>query len=161
MKKVIFSLCISFILIICSCDNSQYLFRENISIKNEIWTVEDQLPFHFTISDTQKLYNIGFNIRYTDTYPKQNIYVFLHTVFPNGMRAHDTISVDLFSPEGKPFGNGKRVIELQKYFSQVRFPMTGQYTMTLEQAMRVDSLPGMISMGLYIAEPKNRTNNGQ
>jgi gliding motility-associated lipoprotein GldH len=169
MKKILFTLWICLILFFCSCDNSQYLLRESISIENETWIVDNQLPFYFTATDTQKIYKIGFNIRYTNDYPMQNIYVFLHTVFPNGMRAHDTIDIDLFSPEGQPLGKGKKFIELQKYFSRVQFPMTGQYTMSLEQAMRTDTLPGIISMGLCIAEQKveqktekkKRINNGK
>lgn len=152
MKKIIFISWICFLFSIYSCENSQYLFRENTSIENETWLVNNQVPFHFTATDTQEIYKIGFNIRYTNAYPMQNIYVFLHTVFPNGMKAHDTIDIDLFSYDGQPLGEGKKIIELQKYFSRVQFPMTGQYTMTLEQAMRVDSLPGMVSIGLCIAQ---------
>ncbi|MDR1459113.1 MAG: gliding motility lipoprotein GldH [Bacteroidales bacterium] len=156
MKKIIFILGTCFLLSTYSCDDSQYLFRENTSIENETWFVNNQIPFRFTVTDTQEIYKIGFNIRYTNDYPMQNIYVFLHTVFPNGMRTHDTIDIDLFSLEGKPLGKGKKTIELQKYFSRVQFPVAGQYTMSLEQAMRIDSLPGMVSMGLYIAQQKKQ-----
>jgi len=149
MKKSVFIVCVSAFFIF-SCDNSRYLFRENVSVTNDVWTVQDQIPFRFTVSDTVKNYTIGFNIRYTNAYPKQNLYVFLHTVFPNGLRANDTLSIDLFSIDGTPIGKGNRVIELQYPVSQVRFPITGEYFMILEQAMRTDSLPGIVSMGLYI-----------
>jgi gliding motility-associated lipoprotein GldH len=159
MKKIIFALWICFLLLICSCDDTQYLFRGNTSVENEIWQVNNQIPFHFTVTDTQEIYKIGFNIRYTNTYPMQNIYIFLHTVFPNGMKAHDTIDINLFSLEGKPLGKGKKTIELLKYFSRVQFPLRGEYTMFLEQAMRTDSLPGIVSVGLYITEQKRTANN--
>ena len=153
MKKSIFILLsLSFLLGISSCKHSPYFFMENITIENGIWTAKNQIPFHFTVSDTTSIYKIGFNIRYTDAYPNQNIYIFLHTTFPNNLHTRDTISIDLFSAEGNPLGKGKRVVELQTYFSQVRFPMAGQYTMTLEQAMRTDSLPIVISMGLCISD---------
>ena len=156
MKKAIHILLYAnFLLMICSCDNSQYLFRENTSIDNEVWRVNTQIPFRFTVSDTTQIYKIGFNIRYTYSYPQQNLYVFLHTVFPNGMRTHDTLSVDLFSPEGKALGKGKRVLELQHYFARVKFPMSGEYFMSLEQAMRMDTLQGVTSMGLYISKMEN------
>jgi len=152
MKKAIFILCANILLFMCSCDDANYLFRENVSTENGTWAVEDKIPFRFTVTDTVEIYAVGFNIRYTNAYPQQNLYVFLHTIFPNGLWAHDTISIDLFDTEGIPLGKGKRVIELQNYFSHVRFPMTGEYIMILEQAMRRDTLPGIISMGLYIAE---------
>ena len=155
MKKSVLILCVNVLLVVCSCDNSHYFFRENVSVTNEIWAVQDKIPFRFTVSDTLKNYTVGFNIRYTNAYPKQNLYVFLHTVFPDGLRANDTLSIDLFSADGTPIGKGNRVIELQQSFSQVRFPMAGQYFMILEQAMRTDSLSGIVSMGLYIVEPEN------
>ena len=154
-KKIIYYLCVLLFLSLISCERTQYLINDNKIIENEMWTVDNQLPFYFSISDTQKIYEIGFDIRYTSDYPKQNMYVFLHTIFPNGMRTHDTISVDLFSPMGEPFGKGKRVKELQQSFSYVKFYMEGDYTMTIEQAMRMDTLPGVVSFGLYITEPTN------
>jgi len=152
MKNKLLILCVNILLFISSCENSDYFFRENLSFKGESWAVQDKIPFQFEISDTSKTYKIGFNIRYTNAYPQQNLYVFLHTVLPDGMHMHDTISVDLFSIEGNPLGKGHRVIELQTYFSRVRFPMMGEYTITLEQAMRLDTLQGVISMGLCIRE---------
>ncbi|MDR2410017.1 MAG: gliding motility lipoprotein GldH [Bacteroidales bacterium] len=159
MKKKIFASWICFLLLVCSCDNSQYLFSGNTVIENEVWHVDNQIPFRFTVTDTQQIYKIGFNIRYTNAYPVQNIYIFLHTVFPNGMKAHDTIDINLFSPEGEPLGKRGKTIELLEYFSRVQFPQTGQYTMSLEQAMRTDSLLGMVSVGLYIAKPKKTEHN--
>ena len=147
MKKGIFLLCVIIFVSICSCDNSHYLLRENFYMKNESWAVQDKIPFRFTVTDTVKIYKVGLNIRYTNAYPQQNMYVFLHTIFPNGMLAHDTLSIDLFDVEGKPFGKGKRVFELQNYFSRIRFPMSGEYTMVLEQAMRCDTLGGVVSVG--------------
>jgi gliding motility-associated lipoprotein GldH len=134
---------------------------ENTFIENETWHADNQIPFYFTVTDTQEVYKIGFNICYTNDYPMQNIYIFLHTVFPNGMRAHDTIGVDLFSIDGKPLGKGKRTIELLKYFSRVQFPLAGQYTMSLEQAMRTDTLSGIVSVGLYITKQEKTPNNGK
>lgn len=154
-NRIIYSLYFLFFISLISCDRTEYLIHENKIIENEMWTVDNQLPFYFSVSDTNKIYEIGFDIRYTNDYPKQNMYVFLHTTFPNGTRAHDTISVDLFSPMGEPFGKGKRVKELQQSFSYVKFYMEGDYTMTIEQAMRMDTLLGVVSFGLYIAEPTN------
>ena len=151
-QKIIYFSCL-ILFALSSCDRTEYLLNESKVIENEKWIVDNLVPFYFTVTDTQKIYEIGFNIRYTNDYPKQNMYVFLHTVFPDGMRANDTISMNLFSPMGEPFGKGKRVKELQQGFSYIRFPMKGDYTMTLEQAMRVDTLNGVVSTGLYIAEP--------
>ena len=153
-RKIIYFVFLGVILL-ASCNKQNYIVNENTIIENEAWTADNQLPVYFTITDTQTIYKIGFNIRYTTDYPKQNMYLFLHTTFPNGVRGHDTLSVDLFSPAGEPLGKGKRVKELQADFSYVKFYMEGNYTINIEQAMRMDTLPGVVSMGLYIVEPTN------
>jgi gliding motility-associated lipoprotein GldH len=141
------------VLVLCSCDRTNYLIQKSEAVENEEWCVDNKLPFYFSLPDTQKIYEIGFNIRYTEHYPKQNMYIFLHTVFPDRTLACDTFSIDLFSPAGEPYGKGRRVKELHQGISYVKFPMTGDYTMFLEQAMRMDTLPGIVSVGLYLAEP--------
>ena len=151
-KKYICAWCLVFF-VLYSCNKREYVINESKIIEDEKWKVENLLPFCFAVSDTQQVYEIGLNVRYTAEYPKQNMYIFLHTVFPDGMRMHDTLSVDLFSQMGEAFGKGKRVKELQKVFSYVRFPMKGDYTMTIEQAMRMDTLQGVASVGLFIVKP--------
>jgi gliding motility-associated lipoprotein GldH len=152
MKKGVFLVCLGVVLFLYSCDDTHYILRKNVYTENETWAVKDRIPFYFTVKDTVKIYKVGFNIRYTNDYQQQNMYVFIHTVFPNGTHTCDTVSIDLFDLEGKPLGKGKRAIELQRYFSLIRFPMSGDYTIIIEQAMRKDTLQGVISMGLSIAE---------
>lgn len=159
MKRVFLILqCVVLLVLISSCGR-QYHYCENTAIDNETWAAGHKVPFHFAIPDTSCVYEMGLNIRYTHFYPKQNLYVFLRTVFPNETWAQDTLSIDLFTDEGIPLGKGSRVVELQHPFGCLRFPMTGDYTMTLEQAMRTDSLEGVVSVGLYITKPENIINN--
>jgi gliding motility-associated lipoprotein GldH len=160
-KRIVFAFGTVFALLILACNQTPCFFSDNVSIANETWCVNNQIPFNFTITDTQAIYTIGLIIRYSHEYPNQNIYVFLHSLFPNGMRMHDTISINLFSPQGKPLGKGKRVIELEKDVARVSFPLKGSYRMALEQAMRKDSLPGIVSIGLYILNPTNISTNGK
>ncbi|MDR1878109.1 MAG: gliding motility lipoprotein GldH, partial [Bacteroidales bacterium] len=160
-KNILLAFTTTLILLISACNREHYLFTKHVPLQDETWTVDNQIPFSFAITDTQTICTIGLNIRYTHTYPMQNMYVFLHTIFPNGMRTHDTISVELFSPEGDPLGKGRRVREIQKDFGRVQFPLSGEYTMTVEQAMRTDTLQGVVSVGLYIVKPLNISNNEQ
>ncbi|MDR1793570.1 MAG: gliding motility lipoprotein GldH [Bacteroidales bacterium] len=140
-----------------ACNQPNYFYFENQDIENEVWTVNNQLPFHFTVEDTIKPYYVGFCVRYTQQYPAQNMYVFLHTTLPNGMIMHDTILTDLFYLDGSAIGKGQRIKELYNTFSPLTFPLKGKYTMRLEQAVRIDttaidSLKGIVSIGLYITE---------
>ena len=143
-------------ILFCSCGGKDFLYHENISVKEEVWTTENQLPFSFAITDTNTAYRVGLNIRYTLNFPKQNLYVFMRTTFPNGTQTCDTVSIDLFTLEGVPYGKGKRIKELDVPIAKIRFPMSGQYTVRLEQGMRTDDLEGVASMGFYIMKPTER-----
>ena len=140
----------------CSCSEKNFLYHENISIDGEVWTVKNQLPFQFSVTDTTTPYTVGLTVRYTLDYPKQNLYVFMHTTFPNGTQTCDTVSINLFSIDGMPFGKGKRIKELDVSIARIRFPMNGQYNIRLEHGMREYSLEGIASMGLYIMKPTER-----
>jgi len=138
------------ILLFCSCKGKNFLYHENTAIDSEVWTTENQLPFRFSIADTTTAYIVGLNIRYTLNFPMQNLYLFLHTTFPDGMQTCDTVSINLFEKDGTPFGKGKRIKELDAPIAKLRFPMSGQYNIRLEQGMRTNALEGVVSMGLYI-----------
>jgi gliding motility-associated lipoprotein GldH len=144
------------VLSLSSCGGKDFLYHENVLIEKEVWSADNRLPFLFTVTDTASVYWVGLNVRYTLNFPMQNLYVFLHTAFPDGMHTCDTISIDLFSKEGTPFGQGKRIKELDVPIAKIRFPQSGQYNIYLEQGMRTRNLEGMVSMGLYIKTARNK-----
>jgi len=137
-------------MLFCSCTDKDFVYQENTVLEGEVWATGQQLPFRFSITDTSISYEIGFDIRYTLNYPNQNMYVFMHTTFPNGMRTCDTVPIDLFSAEGVPMGKGKRIKELTVPIARILLPMRGQYSVRLEQAMRTEKLEGVTSVGLYV-----------
>ena len=144
------------VLLFCACGGKDFLYHENVPIADEVWTTENQLPFQFSISDTNTAYQVGLNVRYTPNFPTQNLYVFLRTVFPDGKMSCDTISINLFAMGGTPYGKGKRIKELDVPVAKIRFPQSGQYQIRLEQGMRTDALDGMASMGFYIMKPTEK-----
>jgi gliding motility-associated lipoprotein GldH len=146
----------AFVFTCSACSQDEYLYFETKTLDNEVWEAQSPLVFRFSIEDTVKLYNIGLNVRYTQDYPAQNLYIFLHTTLPNGMIMCDTVLTDLFYLDGSPIGKqGARVIELEHTFSRMAFPLKGEYCMWIEQAVRLDTvnisnLKGIVSAGLYI-----------
>ncbi|MCL2131901.1 MAG: gliding motility lipoprotein GldH [Lentimicrobiaceae bacterium] len=154
MRKVIFFWGVAAVMLLYSCGGRDFVYHENISIEGEVWTAEHQIPFQFSIADTLSVYTVGLNIRYTLSFPKQNLYVFMHTTFPNGTQTTDTVSINLFTMDGTPFGRGKRIKELDVPIAKIRFPMSGQYSIRLEHGMRDYALDGTASMGLYVRKPQ-------
>jgi len=144
------------VLLFWGCNGKDFLYHENISVADEVWTTKNLLPFSFSITDTNTAYRVGLTVRYTLDFPKQNMYIFLYTTFPNRTQTCDTVSIDLFAKDGTPYGKGSRIKELDVPIAKLRFPMSGQYDVHLEQGMRTDALEGVASMGFYIMKPTKR-----
>jgi gliding motility-associated lipoprotein GldH len=134
-----------------SCDDKM-MYEENREIKDNTWDMKNQLSFDFDVPDTNTKYNFYFNVRNTDDYPYSNIYVFFHTKFPNGKMGNDTVEFPLADDQGHWYGKGQGdLYDCRLIFRQgVRFPLAGKYHMDIEQAMRMEQLPGIQSAGIRI-----------
>jgi gliding motility-associated lipoprotein GldH len=134
-----------------SCDDTR-LFEENKEIPGGDWDISERVVFDFEVPDTTTFYNFYFNVRNTDDYPFSNLYVFSHIEFPNGKIGTDTIELPLTNPDGSWIGNGQGDIhDCQLIFRKnVRFPVAGKYHMEIEQAMRMEKLPGIRDVGIRI-----------
>ncbi len=80
------------------------------------------------------------------------MWVFIKSSAPNGQTSIDTLECILADKTGKWAGDGLGDIwDIQiPWRMNVRFPVSGKYTVEYEQAMRVDDLPGIMDMGLRI-----------
>ncbi|HEU4719639.1 MAG TPA: gliding motility lipoprotein GldH [Bacteroidia bacterium] len=144
-------------LLFASCDRTRF-FEENRDIPNNTWDMNNRLSFDFDVPDTITKYNFCFNIRNNEDYPYRNIYVFFHTTFPNGKMANDTVDFPLIDESGRWAGKGQGdVHDCRLVFRQnVRFPLAGKYHMEVEQAMRMEKLPGVLNAGIRIERAQPR-----
>jgi len=136
---------------LASCEQ-KILFEEVKTIPGGVWTYRDTLNFTFSVADTSELYNMYVDFDHADTFPTQNVYLKLRTLFPDGKRLGKTRSFDFFdnlgASKGKCSGGGCRVRSLLQ--DNAYFNRPGEYVITLEQFMRRDSLPGIRSVGLVV-----------
>ena len=93
------------VLITISCTRNA-AFDESVVIHEASWSNQDSPYFDITIDDTLSDYAFYFNIRHLENYRYSNLYLFLHTDFPNGNKTHDTIECILAYPDGKWIGKG-------------------------------------------------------
>ena len=134
-----------------SCDQNR-VYEKNTPIEKYIWDGKVIPSFSVEIKDTSLLYTIYVNIRHADMYPFQNIWLLVGTQFPNGTKASRRIEIMLANDEGKWYGEGmgdiwdfRSLIQENAFFEQ-----PGVYTLTIEQNMRQDPLPGIMSVGLRV-----------
>lgn len=146
-----FFLILLVILSIISCEKGR-VYEKNISIDKYLWDSRAVASFKVDIEDTSTLYNIYVNVRHADLYPFQNIWLEIHTQFPDSTTISRRIEIMLANDEGKWYGEGlgdiwdfRELVQENAFFEK-----PGTYTFTLTQNMRQDPLPGIMSVGLRV-----------
>jgi gliding motility-associated lipoprotein GldH len=136
----------------------KYLFEAEKEISNAQWSYPDTLNFEVPVTDTTQLYNLYIHFTHSDTFPTQNIYLKLHTRFPDGKRVSRTRSFDLYDIEGKPAGKcsgnsceAKILLQDNLFFNQM-----GNHLITLEQFSRNNPLTGIQSVGVFLEKTEKK-----
>lgn len=135
----------------CSKD---VIFEKTIKIPDASWRYENVLPFEFEVADTTKAYQVLLEVNHAGDFGFQNCYVQITTKFPGGEEKKQPISLELAAQSGiwsgKCSGNDCTIeIPLQ---GNARFKQPGQYSITVEQFMRVNPLPGIRAVSLKIKQ---------
>ena len=147
MKKLLIAIAVA--ILFASCSNNK-LYNESIVIPEARWD-NDMIPyFDVAVNDTLTDYAFYLNIRHLESYRYSNLFVFMHTTFPNGNQTHDTIECTLAMPDGRWMGKGSGTMRSAKILLNpaLRFPLKGDYHFEIEQAMREKVLNGIADIGL-------------
>ncbi len=137
------------------------VYEKEVDIKNETWTYKDSINFDFEIQDTNKIYNIWFDIKHKASYPFQNLYLNIFTLFPQKERIKQQLSIELCDQTGKWLGKKKSDYVTYKLKIQegAFFNKAGKYQITLEQFMRMDSIQGINRIGIRLEETEQNRKN--
>jgi len=131
-----------------------YYFEESTAMDQNIWTYANKLSYTIPIRDTQEIYNIYLNIDHSTEYAYQNVYLMIHTQYPSGKKLSERLPIDFADKTGLWHGKCdsdfcKLSVHLQK---DAFFDAVGDYTISIEQFMRVDSLPGIKNVALILED---------
>jgi len=134
-----------------ACDNNR-VYEENLKINDSIWEREEIARFEFDIEDSTANYELYLNFRHAGDYPYRNLYLFTHSIRPDGKQANDTAQMLLADSRGKWMGKGiGDIYDYQFKFKEgVLFPQRGTYSIGIEQAMRTKSLTNVTDIGISI-----------
>ncbi|MCC3159225.1 gliding motility lipoprotein GldH [Hymenobacter sp. 15J16-1T3B] len=141
-----------------ACDPNR-VYEDNADLKTNgqpyLWSVQDKPAFEFDITDAAQLYNVYFNVRNAMGYGYYNLYMKATLTGPDGKPVgapmlHQMILMD--PKTGEPRGNGTGDIYDHQFLAmpRQRFPQPGKYRVVLEQYMRQDVLPGIMSVGVRV-----------
>ncbi len=154
MKKTVpsgllFILLTAFMAVAC---NGDVVYESNERIPGNVWSRFHIPVFEVEITDTINAHNLLINLRNTGEYPRSNLFLFISATSPAGAFTRDTLELVLAGPSGRWKGSGFGSVWQNRFFyrQNVRFPERGKYTFEVEQAMRIDDLPGIIDVGLRV-----------
>lgn len=149
------------VLLLAGCTRG-VVFQQDAPVPDGEWDRAWVPAFAFDISDTLSPHDIYLDIRHTGDYPFSNIYVFATLTGPNGHSLTDTVECTLADATGRWYGTGAGFIHSDRvqahvlYRTRNTFPVSGRYTIRLEQAMRTEKLEGVIDVGVSIESSIHR-----
>ena len=143
-----------FLSAVLSACNSDTLYEEKITLPVAGWTMADSVKYQVAIEDTTQNYDILLRVDALDSYRYQNLYVMINTLFPDGKLEKDVVSLEVSTPGGEWHGKCSSdhcavPILIQENF---RFPQKGNYTITVAQHSRLDTIKGIEALQLTISK---------
>jgi gliding motility-associated lipoprotein GldH len=137
-----------------ACDQSR-VYEQNTDFTNRYWVVNETPEFEFTIDQPADTYTVYGNIRNSVSYPYARIFFTYYLQDSTGAEMEKKlVSQYLFDAKtGKPFGNSglgdiyDHQFELLKNYE---FKHRGRYKVKFEQHMRVDTLQGILAVGVRV-----------
>lgn len=143
----------SVVLFFFSCD-SKRVFEGKKDFPDRYWVFNNPAEFEFEVKEVDKPHNLLFSIRNTASYQYQNIYLQYYLEDSIGrLLSQELKNVQLFNAiTGVPLGKGLGdLYDIEKTFLEdYNFDNPGKYRLRIDQFMRQDSLPEILSVGLRV-----------
>jgi len=139
------------------CDTSR-VYELNIDLEDNFWKQDHMPTFQIEIPDADQSYNVYYNIRNTISYPYYNLY--LKHILEDSISNVISTNLDeliLFDEKtGRPLGSGLGdIFEHQiPVLVNYQFSNKGKYTLKVQQFMRLDSLPHIMSVGIRVEKAR-------
>jgi gliding motility-associated lipoprotein GldH len=140
------------VVLLSSC-GPKVIYENQIDVP-EKWAYKDSLTYSFEVSDTLKPYDITLDISHNTTFGYENLYIYAVTVFPEGRRSANPVSLQLANSSGDWIGkcSGDHCQTKIQIASASYFKTMGKYKIIICQHSRQDLLEGIRSVGLKISE---------
>ena len=138
-----------------SCDEKR-VFDEYKSVGNA-WHKDSIVTFNLPELDSTKRYNLFVNLRATNAYKFNNLFLIVALEMPNGFTKVDTLEYQMADPDGTLLGDGFSDIKESKLFYKENVRFRSKYKVSIKQAVRennkvpgVKALDGITEVGFRI-----------
>ncbi|MBL7861562.1 MAG: gliding motility lipoprotein GldH [Cyclobacteriaceae bacterium] len=142
------------LLLLFGCDSNR-VFERYEEFKDKAWKIQEPAEFEFTISDVSKKYNVLYNVRNSLDYPYARLFIeYTLSDSAGAVLSKKLLSNYLFDQKtGRPLGRSGLgdVYDHQFLLLQNQsFQTAGVYHMRLEQFNRLDTLTGILAIGVRV-----------
>lgn len=143
-----------------SCEPNHVVFNQTKALDG-FWDEKEILEFALPELDSLKKYDLFLNIRNTNDFKYNNIFLIVSMNFPHGKTVTDTLEYRMANPDGSWMGYGIGNIKENKlwYKESVQFFEEGNYKIDISHAMRnngevegVRRLEGITDVGFTVEE---------
>ena len=150
-----------------SCDDA-LISSDTHDFQDAVWRLDEPVSFTFNPPDTVNNYNLFINLRNSEKYAFNNIYLISQIKFPEGNTVVDTLEYLMANPQGEFLGKGSRDLFENKLWLKegVRFRESGNYQLILSHVTRkngevngVTELEGILDVGYSIEKQKQSDGN--
>lgn len=149
MKQALLTLTILGFLLV-ACDSTK-VYEEFSDFEDAFWHQDSVITFQFEIENANQPYNLIAHFRNSQSYPFYNMY-YNYTLRNDGgeVLSEKQMEIELFDAKtGEPKGSGIGDLfdNSQLVLDNYTFPESGSYSVDLQQYMRRDTLPYVLSVG--------------
>lgn len=150
-------------LVLVSCDETRVF--DDYKTVGESWHKDSVVSFSFDQKDNNKAYNLFVNLRSNNNYKYSNLFLIVAMEHPNGYTKVDTLQYLMANPDGTLLGDGFSDIKESKlyYKEKFKFPKTGLYKVSIQQAVRKtgkilgeQNLEGITEVGFRLENPEKK-----
>jgi gliding motility-associated lipoprotein GldH len=149
---------ITLILILLSACNDNSIYNHKIPIENQQWSYSQIPEFNWDVKDTSQWYRILLAVRHKNDLNHRNLYVKCNTTFPDNSNKDQILSLELYDEAGKPYGvcRSSSCTTDIPLIPKTKFPIPGNYKLSIEQYGRDTIVPGLHSLELTIVKVQDK-----
>lgn len=132
------------------------IFDQKVSIPG-LWLYDNNIKFDFEVNDETKKYDLILILSHSDVFSYENLYINATTIFPDGTKTTNPVSLQLADENGEWLGDcsGNNCTISLEMSSAAYFKEVGKYSIILDQFSRNDNLDGISAIELKVVESVN------
>jgi gliding motility-associated lipoprotein GldH len=137
------------------CKNENRIYDQYHDFDDRVWTITDTPTFDFVVDDNTIQYTLTGHVRNAVSYPWSRIFIQYDLYDSTGKVLKESLVTHyLFDAKsGKPQGStgiGDIFDHEVSLIEDYNFPYAGKFSLKLQQRMRVDTIEGMLAVGLRV-----------